>query len=224
MSDFRRYAVYYLPDDGTLAAFGASWLGWDIATGTFCGQPAEPNIKEMTDQPRKYGFHATLKPPFVLASDTSFQDLAQAVAHHAGQSAPVRADGLSLTTIGAFLALTPVGDTRSLDRFAFRCVTDLDRFRKTPSETELVRRRANGLSPRQEEMLTRWGYPYVGEEFRFHLTLTGKLALDDLAAARAAVERVLPPLPAPFSIESIALVGEDGSGMFRLIHRHALTG
>jgi Protein of unknown function (DUF1045) len=31
------------------------------------------------------------------------------------------------------------------------------------------------LTPRQREYLDRWGYPYVMEEFRFHMTLTGQL-------------------------------------------------
>ena len=33
----------------------------------------------------------------------------------------------------------------------------------------------SGLTDRQEALLTQWGYPYVMEEFRFHITLTGAL-------------------------------------------------
>jgi hypothetical protein len=32
-----------------------------------------------------------------------------------------------------------------------------------------------GLSARQAEHLTKWGYPYVFEDFRFHMTLTAGL-------------------------------------------------
>lgn len=224
MSDFRRYAVYYLPDDAGLAAFGASWLGWDIGTGTVCGQPNVANIGRLTDQPRKYGFHGTLKPPFRLATGTAADDLASAVADVAKRSAPILLDGLSLTAIGSFLALVPKGDTRTLDRLAFRCVSDLDGFRRPPDAAERDRRRAGGLTQRQEALLGQWGYPYVGDEFRFHLTLTGKLTPDELSDVRVVLEGLLPPLPAPFAIDTIALVGEDREGMFRLIHRYALTG
>ncbi len=40
---------------------------------------------------------------------------------------------------------------------------------------ELQRRRAANLTPRQEFLLMHWGYPYVLDEFRFHMTLTRRL-------------------------------------------------
>ena len=48
-------------------------------------------------------------------------------------------------------------------------------FARPPGAAELERRRKAGLSAAQEKMLLRWGYPYVLDEFRFHLTLTGRL-------------------------------------------------
>lgn len=224
MSDFRRYAVYYLPDDADLAAFGASWLGWDVESGMPCARFDDDRIAQFAEKPRKYGFHGTLKPPFRLAEGTSFDDLACEVAAVARQNEAIRLDGLQLAKIGHFLALVPVGDTTALNRLAFGYVTDLDRFRAPPGDAELAGRRSSGLSSRQDALLIEWGYPYVADEFRFHLTLTGKLDADDLDAAKAAVEARLPSLPKPFVIGSVALVGEDGEGMFHLIHRYALTG
>ena len=40
---------------------------------------------------------------------------------------------------------------------------------------ELERRRAAGLTPEEDALLLRWGYPFVLERFRFHLSLTGAL-------------------------------------------------
>lgn len=34
---------------------------------------------------------------------------------------------------------------------------------------------AAGLSPRQVELLDRWGYPYVMDQFRMHMTLSDPL-------------------------------------------------
>ena len=63
------------------------------------------------------------------------------------------------------------------------------------------------------------------EEFRFHITLTGKLAKGDLPAVEDALARDLGPLlPAPFAIPDLALMGEDDTGRFHLIHRYALSG
>jgi hypothetical protein len=63
----------------------------------------------------------------------------------------------------------------ALEDLADRCVVEFDEFRRPADEAELARRRAATLTPRQEELLLRWGYPYVLEQWRFHLTLTGRL-------------------------------------------------
>lgn len=224
MSDFQRYAIYYLPDDPDLAAFGSSWLGWDVVGGTAVAQPDVAGIGRITETPRKYGFHGTLKPPFRLAESSSRVALERDVAALAARLAPVRLDGLRLAALGSFLALVPTGDTSALDRLAFACVQALDGHRRPPELAELARRRSGGLTERQDMLLRQWGYPYVAEEFRFHLTLSGKLAPDEVAPLTATLETRLPPLPAPFNVGSIALLGEAGDGMFRQIQRYALTG
>ena len=224
MSGFRRYAIYYLLEPGSLADFGASWLGWNVVTGTQTAQPAVEGIEAISATPRRYGFHGTLKPPFQLAVGASGDALAESTEALARTLAPVRLDGLQLSRIGSFLALTPKGDAAQLNSLAFRCVTDLDMHRRPPSDAEIERRRAAGLTQRQEQLLERWGYPYVAEEFRFHLTLSGKLDTDEIDRVAAAIASHLPALPTPFEIASISLVGEGEDGFFRLVHRYALTG
>src|SRR5882757_10366349 len=83
---------------------------------------------------------------------------------------------MRLAEIGSFLALVPEGRCPELQDLADRCVVEFDEFRRPADEAELARRRAAGLSPRQDELLMRWGYPYVLEEWRFHLSLTGRIA------------------------------------------------
>lgn len=129
-----------------------------------------------------------------------------------------------LTTLGGFLALTPTGDLTGLERVASACVTDLDAFRAPASETELERRRSAGLSARQEALMQHWGYPYVMEEFRFHLTLSGRLPQTDRAAWVNTVRTHLPPLADRYELGSIALCGERPDGRFELIQRYTLAG
>ncbi len=224
MSGFRRYAVYYLPDDAALAAFGASWLGWDVSAGKSRAQPPVDGIDQVTAAPRKYGFHGTLKPPFRMAKGMTAEDLGDELAALASQTAAISLDGLQLAALGRFLALVPTGDVTELDRLAFDCVAEFDAYREPATEDELQRRRVAGLSPRQEGYLSQWGYPYVGDEFRFHLTLTGKLDQAELVRIKNIIAAKLPILPGPFEIASVSLVGEDANGMFRQIHRYALTG
>ncbi|MDK3019002.1 DUF1045 domain-containing protein [Pseudodonghicola flavimaris] len=228
--EFERYAVYYAPPvNADWGRFITRWLGWDMETGREMPHPEAPElplpVAEITATPRKYGAHATIKPPFRLAAGQSRVALEAACAALCRDLAPLRLDGLELARLGRFLALRPCGDQAALNALAARVVEALDPFRAPAPEAELARRRAAGLSPAQEANLIRWGYPYVMEEFRFHITLTGKLAKDRLAAVDAHLGRNLAPLlPAPFAIADLALMGEAADGRFHLIHRYALSG
>jgi putative phosphonate metabolism protein len=227
-----RYAIYYAPAPETaLADFGRSWLGYDAETGrtveqpTMAGIPA-PRLAEITAEPRRYGLHATLKPPFSLAADRDAAELAAALAVFAAQRPPILAPPLMLAAISGFWALVPSQPCPALMRLAAACVRDFDFFRTPPSEGELARRRRAGLSPTQESLLARWGYPYVMDEFRFHLTLTGRLAPDEAPRVGASLaEGVAPLCRAALPVDAIALFHQPGSGEnFRLIGRYRLSG
>lgn len=222
---FRRYAVFYTPPTGPLAAFGASWLGWDIARGATVDHPDldDLNIAKITDVPRKYGMHGTIKPPFSLAAGHSLLGLQDAMAALCSEQRPVVLEGLDLTTLGRFLALCPRGDTSALNAIAATIVEHLDSFRAPLSDGELAQRRTGNLTPAQDENLRKWGYPYVMDTFRFHVTLTGKLDKQTLTKVKSTVQPVLSPLlPAPFLIDSLTLVGQRADGMFEEIQRYPL--
>lgn len=226
MGSFKRYGVYVVPD-GTLYRSGAEWLGWDADAGRTCAQPEVPGLPvgadELTATPRKYGFHGTIKPPFVLEADTDAQMLGTAVEAFCAGRAPVTMPALQVRRLGSFIALTPEQPSDSLSDLAASAVRTLDSFRAAPSEAELARRRKAGLSERQEAMLQHWGYPYVMEEFRFHMTLTGRTKHAE-AARDALAAHFAPVLSTPFVIASLALMGEDADGAFHLIHRYPLSG
>lgn len=229
MWDFKRYAIYYAPEPGPLAAFGAAWLGWDPAKGAEVAHPAVAALPhpaaELTETPRKYGFHGTIKPPFRLAEGKSVAALHEAALELATRLAPVTLDGLELSRLGAFLALTPKGNTGALAALAAKVVEELDPFRAPLSEAELAKRSPTKLSEVQRALLEKWGYPYVLEEFRFHLTLTGKVDVEQAEAVEAALAPLVPPiLPVPFRVSSLCLFGEAEDGRFHLLHRYTLTG
>lgn len=228
MTTMKRYAIYYAPPAGSFATRAATWLGWDVDGGCAVAQPAIDGIDlaAATRAPRKYGFHATVKAPFRLAPGCSADDLAGALAALAGQLAPVTVQGLRYERMaGRFLALRPDGDETALLALGGEVVARLDAFRAPLSETERARRNPASLSTRQRDLLERFGYPYVLEDFRFHLTLS-----DDLSAAEldvlepAARDWFAPVLPTPFEIGALCLFGEDIEGRFHLLSRHALTG
>lgn len=225
---FSRYALYYLPPaESDWVRFATAWLGWDAETGTEVAHPCLDGLPipvgAITETPRKYGLHATLKPPFRLAKGHGIRALTDAVAALARESAPVQLDSLALTQMGRFLALCPTSPQEALNRLAARCVSELDPYRAPPDQAELDRRRKGGLRPEHEANLQRWGYPFVMDAFRFHITLSGRLEAGVAAQVRAALEtRLAPILPAPFTIDAIALTGEAEDGRFHLIQRFAL--
>ncbi|HEX9463788.1 MAG TPA: DUF1045 domain-containing protein [Alphaproteobacteria bacterium] len=221
-----RYALYYAPrPDEALARFAASWLGRDPERDGAVVQPlvgglASARLAEITAEPRRYGFHGTLKPPFDLAPSATLERLLADAAAFASQRRPIELPRLTLKAIGGFLALVP-DHHPALDALAADCVSDFDAFRAPPDPADVARRRQAGLSARQDELLARWGYPYVMDEFRFHLTLTGSLE----APERAVVERVLEPLVAPFSaaplpVRDLVLFVQDSRDRpFRILAR-----
>ncbi len=225
---FTRYAIYFAPPaEAEWTKFATSWLGWDMEMGEGVAHPVVDgvDIAAVSEVPRKYGLHATMKPPFRLRDGQSVDALAEACARLAQTQPPVTLDGLDIARLGRFLALRPLGDESALNTLATACVRDLDSFRAPASEAELERRRAASLSPEQNANLTQWGYPYVMESFRFHITLSGKLNKPTLNAVQDALQsRLAPLLPTPFRITDLALVGEAEDGRFHLIHRYALSG
>lgn len=229
MNGFMRYAIYYTPPPGPLAEFGAAWTGWDPRAGRRRLHPAVRGlplpIARITEAPRKYGFHATLKPPFALKAGFDISELHIATEALAASLAPVLLDGLTLARLDGFLALVPKGDTTPIALLAARIVEALDGFRAAPTEADLARRRARGLTSRQEVLLQQWGYPHVMEEYRFHFTLTGDLPAPQSGKIAERLRPVLTPLlPRPFRIGDICLFGEGQDGRFHHLHRYRLSG
>ncbi len=224
MKNMKRFAIYYAPDAGGFADAAAAWLGWDLARGQAAVQPTHPEgLPDLTAEPRKYGFHGTIKPPFRLAEGVSAADLAQATQALAASLRPVEMDGLELTQIEGFLALLPKGDTRALNALAAEVVRVLDPFRAEMTLAEITRRRPEALSARQRELLAIYGYPFVMEQFQFHLTLSGRLDAGIMAALAGAARAHFGALLAqPFILADLCLCGEDEAGQFHLLHRYPL--
>ncbi|WP_113910638.1 DUF1045 domain-containing protein [Roseovarius dicentrarchi] len=228
--EFQRYAIYYTPAEGPLARFGAEWLGWDIRAGRVPAQRIRvPNlpihIDELTQTPRRYGFHATIKPPFRLAAGRTEAELAAALTAFCAAMTPAHSDGLELAQLGRFLALVPQGDAEPLARLASDVVQSFDGFRAPLTEAELARHSTPRLGPAQVQNLHRWGYPHVMDCFRWHMTLTDKHPTAQVAKAHAALaDRVTPLLPRPFTLNTLSLVGESRTGYFHLIQQTPLGG
>lgn len=223
----QRYAIYYAPEPGAFADATARWLGWDAAAGRSVAHPQVAGLPapaaDLTATPRKYGFHGTIKPPFHLAPGTDAEGLRAALAALAAGLQPVTLPGLRLVDLHGFVALVPEGETTALATLAAAVVMRLDRFRAPPDAAEIARRNPDRLTARQRALLAEWGYPYVMDQFQFHLTLTGALDPAASAATRAALAPLVEPLiPRPFTLRDLVLFGQGDDGMFRILHRYPL--
>lgn len=215
-----RYAVYYAPRDGVFACHAARWLNDGAG---IVALPA--SAESLTNEARRYGFHGTLRAPFRPAIGISEKGIAREVAALAARLRPVECTGLHLENLGGFLALTPTGDTTALADLAASVVQATNPLRAPLTEPEIARRRPDSLTPRQRALMDAWGYPFVMEEFRFHLTLTDRLTPDRIPLATQALNAYFTPvLPHPFCVEDLCLFGEDAAGAFHLLHRYPLSG
>jgi len=221
-----RFAIYFVPARETaLYRFGSAILGWDCYTGERRAHPADLGVSEaewgaLTQEPRTYGFHATLKPPFRLRPQADQADLIAEVRGLAAAQRPIPTIEPSVELIAGFAAIVPRTASPALAQLAADCVTALDRFRLPMTPQERSRRLAPGLSAPQIAYLDRYGYPYVLDEFRFHMTLTGRLAPERRGAVQALLQNAYARAvgPGAVAIDRLAVLRQDDpASCFRVI-------
>jgi putative phosphonate metabolism protein len=226
-----RYAIYFAPPASSeLWRKSAIWLGRDALTdgqieADIAGLDPERR-HHLTRAARRYGFHATLKAPMALDGRLADRDLDRALAAWARANAPVTIGRLTTISLGGFLALVPTEQSPALTDFAGSVVADFDGFRAPLTEAERARRRG-ALSPRQQELLETYGYPYVFEEFRFHMTLTDRI---EDAAERARFATAIGDFfgfmgETEVALDRLVLFREAAPGApFRRLRDYLLTG
>lgn len=231
MTDFPRYAIYHAAGaDSAVSRFGAELLGYEAHTGRELPFPDEalrtaPDWRDVTADPRKYGFHATLKAPMALAPGRSEAGLVAACATFAGRPRAIPVIRPVVDSISGFIAVIPAEPVDELQQLAADCARDFDAFRAPLSAEDRARRKPEKLSERQRDYLDRWGYPYVMEEFRFHMTLTGRLD----AERRRPILDMLRGRFATLGLDTLAIdrlalfKQEETKARFRIIGEWALT-
>jgi len=213
-----RFAVYYAPSrESAWWQAGCAWLGRDAQSGEDCARPQPPGLTRglaaLTDAPRRYGWHGTLVAPFKPAANLTQDDVVTAARAWALTQRPF-ALPVEAATLGDFVALRPAdahGEAH-MREVAASALQALDTLRAQPSAADLARRLAAPLSERQRTLLLEWGYPYVFDEFRFHMTLSNSLADADERAALLAWWRQRTSELGPLAIDQAALFVEPAPG------------
>lgn len=226
-----RYAIYYAPPPGhPLKQLADAWLGRDPDRDERVSLPvvdgiAPERLQEITALPRHYGFHATLKAPFALAEGYEAIGLLGDAEAFAASRRPFRIK-LKVGELANFIALVPAEPCKEMDALAAACVEEFDRFRAPLSPEERGRRRPDDLTETQRAHLERWGYPYVFDEFRFHMTLTGPLDEPERGHVKAILEHAFNPvLRDPLPVTQLALFTQTHRvAPFRVVGRFPFRG
>lgn len=220
-----RYAIYFAPPaDDRLSQTATRWLGRDAFTGETNELPALAGLdadtrQALTADPRRYGFHGTLKAPFTLAQDRNEAELIAAFEAFAADLEPFEIPELTLHQLGPFFALVSPTHCEALQRFAVQSVQYFEPYRAPLSDADMARRNPEKLPERQREYLKKWGYPYVFEEFQFHLTLTGPVPGETAETMRTVLESTFADhIGKPLHVASVALFVEPHRGAPFLVH------
>lgn len=227
-----RFALYYAPATSSeLWRHASIWLGRDAASDTALAADIgglDPERRHaVTRSARRYGFHATLKAPMALDGKLVGKDLDRAIRAWTAAHAPVAIGRLVLAPIGGFLALVPARQSAALTDFAGLVVADFDDFRAPLEPAERAKRHADAaLTPRQADYLDRYGYPYVMEAFRFHMTVSDSLEPGLQAEVRAAAATWFGPLLGDeLVLDRLVLFHEAAPGApFRRLRDYLLLG
>ncbi|MBB2196860.1 MAG: DUF1045 domain-containing protein [Gluconacetobacter sp.] len=216
-----RYALYYAPEPSdALWRAGCAWLGRDPATGLPVEMPGLARRAPLTRSATRYGFHATLKAPMALNGPvTAFLD---DVAAFAASSSPFALPALRIVEEGGFTALRPAAPCPALQAFGDDCVRVFDTHRR-PEDPQRTAERAGRCTDRQKALLHRWGYPYVFDEWHFHMTLADSVLPPDIRGEMDAL--FTPALARERMVASLCVFHEPRPGApFTLLARCALGG
>lgn len=213
----RRYAIYFAPPPGSaLEDFGRHWLGRDHVTGepvdmlTLDGLERSEQI-EITRSARHYGFHATLKAPFELAPGQNAEALHAKARDFAAARKTFEAPPLVISKISKWIAFTLSDASPGMNDLAADCVRAFEEFRAPLSPDDIERRRKSGLSPRQDEQMLAFGYPYIFDDFQFHMTLAGPLEKDRQDKVHGLLRAAAPALDdQPLLVGGIAIYEQVG--------------
>lgn len=212
-----RFAIYYAPSATShLWERAAAWLGRDSSDGKLLNGPLagidRDRLLNLTQSANRYGFHATLKAPMALVDGAGEADLRAAITAFASEHAPLDLGKPRLASLDGFLALL-VDDNEALQDFAAHVVERFDIFRAPMTAKDRAARAGRHLSARQTELLDAYGYPYVFDEFRFHMTLTDRLVDADRAEIMQAAKTWFNPvLEEPLLLDRLALYHEPDTG------------
>jgi Protein of unknown function (DUF1045) len=212
-----RYAIYFCPaSDTALGRLGQNWLAASPHAPELTGISTERR-NALLFKVRRYGWHATIRAPFMPAVDVAYDDVRRAVASVAHACASFELP-LHIHRLAGFLALRPCVDGAAPKQLAAICLTALLPL-CAPLSNEVLERRSVGLDADEAGLLQGYGYPYVLDRYRFHLTLSAPATESEENAMREWLEPRVAELPST-RMDALSICREaTPGGAFELVER-----
>ena len=237
MTNYKRVAIYFLPKkNSSLENFGKNLLGRDINKKKKIsltrrqkyfinrGFTYFDELKDYCEQPAKYGFHATLKAPFRLKRNVKTKNFYDVISHIAAQHSRFKIKGLKIVYSKKFTFITSRKPNKLLINLESDLVKHLDTFRAELNKTEIKKRIPDSLTFKQNKYLKEWGYPFVLDQFKFHMTLmnqnNNKLSNKQKLELEKLIYKISNNL---LEFNEISLLGENKNGYFEEIKRFKLN-
>ena len=237
MTNYKRVAIYFLPKkNSSLENFGKNLLGRDINKKKKISLTRRQKyfinrgfmyfdeLKDYCEQPAKYGFHATLKAPFRLKRNVKTKNFYDVISHIAAQHSRFKIKGLKIVYSKKFTFITSRKPNKLLINLENDLVKHLDTFRAELNKTEIKKRIPDSLTFKQNKYLKEWGYPFVLDQFKFHMTLmnqnNNKLSNKQKLELEKLIYKISNNL---LEFNEISLLGENKNGYFEEIKRFKLN-
>ena len=237
MTNYKRVAIYFLPKkNSSLENFGKNLLGRDINKKKKIsltrrqkyfinrGFTYFDELKDYCEQPAKYGFHATLKAPFRLKRNVKTKNFYDVISHIAAQHSRFKIKGLKIVYSKKFTFITSRKPNKLLINLENDLVKHLDTFRAELNKTEIKKRIPDSLTFKQNKYLKEWGYPFVFDQFKFHMTLMNQNNNKLSNKQKLELEKLIYKISNNvIEFNEISLLGENKNGYFEEIKRFKLN-
>ena len=237
MTNYKRVAIYFLPKkNSSLENFGKNLLGRDINKKKKIsltrrqkyfinrGFTYFDELKDYCEQPAKYGFHATLKAPFRLKRNVKTKNFYDVISHIATQHSRFKIKGLKIVYSKKFTFITSRKPNKLLINLESDLVKHLDTFRAELNKTEIKKRIPDSLTFKQNKYLKEWGYPFVFDQFKFHMTLMNQNNNKLSNKQKLELEKLIYKISNNvIEFNEISLLGENKNGHFEEIKRFKLN-
>ena len=237
MTNYKRVAIYFLPKkNSSLENFGKNLLGRDINKKKKIsltrrqkyfisrGFTFFDELKDYCEQPAKYGFHATLKAPFRLKRNVKTKNFYDVISHIAAQHSRFKIQGLKIVYSKKFTFITSRKPNKLLINLENDLVKHLDTFRAELNKKEIKKRIPDSLTFKQNKYLKEWGYPFVFDQFKFHMTLMNQNNNKLSNKQKLELEKLIYKISNNvIEFNEISLLGENKNGHFEEIKRFKLN-